>query len=121
MFLYKQVIFNKYTQEIRSSLKILYGIGKYKSNYICSRVGLVFPFFLGSLNRYYISLIIFLLDYFTWLEVRIKRQVFLNIKKLFNNNSYKGLRHKDSLPVRGQRTRTNAHTKKRYKIILSDD
>jgi small subunit ribosomal protein S13 len=43
-----------------------------------------------------------------------------NIKKLFESGTYKGLRHKDSLPTRGQRTRTNASTKKRYKIILDD-
>jgi len=47
------------------------------------------------------------------LEIRIKHYVFQNIKKLFEINTYKGLRHKDSLPTRGQRTRTNASTKKK--------
>jgi len=52
--------------------------------------------------------------------VRIKRVIYQNLKKAYENNSYKGLRHKDGLPVRGQRTRTNATTKKRYKFILND-
>jgi len=54
------------------------------------------------------------------LEVRIKRVIHQNLKRAYEINSYKGLRHKDGLPVRGQRTRTNASTKKRYKIILND-
>jgi small subunit ribosomal protein S13 len=84
-------------------------------------MGLTSTFFLGNLNTYYSSVLSYLLDYFSWLEVRIKRVIYQNIKILFDNNSYKGIRHKDSLPVRGQRTRTNACTKKRYKIVLNED
>lgn len=46
--------------------------------------------------------------------------IYQNIKKKYDISSYTGIRHKDSLPVRGQRTRTNASTRKRYKIILND-
>ena len=121
MFVYKQVIFNKYEQEIKPALQIIYGVGKYKSFLISAKMGLSSIYFLGYLNNYNSFLLSFLLDFFTWLEVRIKRFIFQNIKSLFDNKSYKGLRHKDSLPVRGQRTRTNASTKKRYKIILNEE
>lgn len=66
------------------------------------------------------QLLSFILDFYSWLEVRIKHYIFQNIKKNFDIKSYRGLRHQDSLPVRGQRTRTNASTRKKYKIILND-
>jgi small subunit ribosomal protein S13 len=75
---------------------------------------------MGNLNNYYFMLLSFILDFFTWLEVRIRRVYNLNIKRLVDINAYKGLRHKDKLPVRGQRTRTNAKTKKRIKTIVYD-
>lgn len=62
----------------------------------------------------------FALDHYTWLEVRIRRNIEQHIKNHFIINSYIGIRHKDRLPVRGQRTRTNARTKKRYKLITND-
>jgi small subunit ribosomal protein S13 len=88
---------------------------------MCSRLGLAYPYPLNSFNLYNYFILTYILEFFTWLEVRIKRTIFQNIKNLYVIGSYKGLRHKDSLPVRGQRTRTNASTKKRYKIILDVD
>lgn len=120
MFSYKQYNFNE-KRDIRSALQVIYGIGLLKSIFICSKLGLSNPFSLSRLNLYNHLLLSYVLDFFTWLEVRIRRFIFLNIKNLYNIESYKGLRHKDSLPTRGQRTRTNASTKKRYKIILSND
>lgn len=52
--------------------------------------------------------------------MRIRRTIEQNIKKHFIIKSYIGIRHKDRLPVRGQRTRTNASTKKRYKLITNE-
>jgi small subunit ribosomal protein S13 len=45
-------------------------------------------------------------------EGDLRRQVSLNIKRLMDLNCYRGLRHRKGLPVRGQRTRTNARTRK---------
>ena len=119
MFVYKQVIF-QLNLEVRAALQNIYGIGWHKSFYICARMGLVYPFLVKNLNIYYALLLYYILDFFTWLEIRIKRIIHQNIKNLYDIGTYKGLRHKDSLPTRGQRTRTNASTKKRYKIILDD-
>ena len=101
-------------------LQHIYGIGKHKAFCICARLGLSFPFLMHNLNNYYFMLLSFILDFFSWLEVRIRRIYTLNIKKLVDINTYKGLRHKDKLPVRGQRTRTNAKTKKRIKTVSYD-
>lgn len=83
-------------------------------------MGLSFPFLFKNLNNYNLQLLSYVLDFFTWLEVRIKHYIYQNIKKLVELGSYKGLRHKDSLPTRGQRTRTNASTKKKIKLIFNE-
>jgi len=114
MFVYKQYTLNV-NREVCLALQIIYGIGWHKSIIISTKMGLSFPFIFKNLNSYNLQMLSFLLDYYTWLEVRIKHYIFQNIKKLFEINSYKGLRHKDSLPTRGQRTRTNASTKKKNK------
>lgn len=119
MFIYKQYTLD-INKEIRSSLQFIYGIGLYKSNIISIKLGLSFPFLFKNLNKYNLQLLSYVLDYYTWLEIRIKHYIFQNIKKLFEINAYKGLRHKDSLPTRGQRTRTNASTKKKIKLIFNE-
>lgn len=119
MFAYKQVIL-QLTLEIRAALKHIYGIGKYKAFCICARLGLSFPFIMKNLNNYYFMMLAFILDFYSWLEARIKRFYSQNIKKLIEISIYRGLRHKDSLPTRGQRTRTNAKTKKGIKINFYD-
>jgi small subunit ribosomal protein S13 len=120
MFTYKQYNLN-IRRDVRLSLHSIYGIGWLKSIFICARLGLSYPYLLSNINFYNGNLLSYVLDFFTWLEVRIKRFIFQNIKYLYDISSYKGIRHKDSLPVRGQRTRTNASTKKKYKIMLSNE
>jgi len=115
MFVYKQYTLNT-NREIRLAIQSIYGIGWHKSILICSKMGLSFPFLFKNLNNYNIQILSFILDFFTWLEIRIKHYIYQNIKKLVEINTYKGLRHKDSLPTRGQRTRTNASTKKKIKL-----
>jgi len=119
MFIYKQYSLN-INKEVRLSLQSIYGIGWYKSSLISIKLGLSFPFLFKNLNNYNLQLLSYVMDYYTWLEIRIKHYIFQNIKKLFENSSYKGLRHKDSLPTRGQRTRTNASTKKKIKLIFNE-
>ena len=118
-FLYRQQSLITH-REIRSSLQGIYGIGWYKSIYISARLGLAYPFKFSNSNYYNMQLLSYVLDFFTLLEVRIKRFIYQNIKKSFDIGSYKGIRHKDSLPVRGQRSRTNAKTKKRIKIKMNE-
>jgi len=120
MFTYKQYSLN-IKRDIRLSIQSIYVIGWIKSIFICARLGLAYPYSLSNLNLYNYFILAYILEFFTWLEVRIKRIIFQNIKNLYKIESYKGLRHKDSLPTRGQRTRTNASTKKKYKIILNTD
>ena len=119
MFAYKQVIL-PVLSEIRAALQSIYGIGKYKAFFICARLGFSFPFMLNSLNTYYSMFLFVVLDYFSWLDARIRRIYKQNVRFLVELNTYKGIRHKDSLPVRGQRTRTNSKTKKKNKFNYNE-
>jgi len=94
-----------------NALKHIYGIGWFKSMKISILLGLPSFFSINNFNLYHYSLLFFLLDGFTWLSVRIKREVNRRINLLILNKSYKGFRHFFFLPVRGQRTRTNAKTR----------
>jgi len=118
MFLYKQVYLS-INKEIRNSLTDIYGIGRYKAMVISTKIGFSFPFSINNLNYYYFKFLTCILDGFTWLEMRIKRVINTNVTNLIEINCYKGIRHRDRLPCRGQRTRTNASTmKNRYPLNL---
>jgi small subunit ribosomal protein S13 len=114
MFIYKQKTLNL-NKNIINSLQYIYGIGWYKSSLITSKMGLSFLLAFKNLNFFTLQLLSFILDFFTWLEIRIKRYIYQNIKMQFEILSYVGIRHKDSLPVRGQRTRTMLQLKKDIK------
>ena len=119
MFLYKQR-YLKEKVELRNALMAIYGIGFYKSVLICTKIGLGYPYSIDNLNYYNYLVLVSLLDELTWLEVRIKRVLSEKIKILFNIQCYKGFRHRDLLPCRVQRTRTNAKSCKRQLKIKYD-
>lgn len=115
MFLFRDItILEK--KEIRSALKQIYGVGWYKANLIANLIGLAYPFFSNNLNYYNINLILFLLKGLVLSDTRIKRIIDNNITRLITISSYRGARHSMSLPVRGQRTRTNAGTQRSKRI-----
>jgi small subunit ribosomal protein S13 len=72
----------------------------------------------GDLNTYYKDILFYYLEFFIMSQAYIDRYITLNIKKLIDLYTYKGIRHQACLPVHGQRTRTNANTQrsKRRKI-----
>ena len=104
--------------EIRCSLKNLYNLSWYKSNLIITIMGLSYPYFLKNLNYYNLNFLLFILKGLIISDTRIKRNVELNINKLITINSYRGIRHKFNLPVRGQRTRTNAGTQRSKRVKI---
>ena len=102
--------------EIRSCLLSIWGIGWWRAITIINKLGLAYPFFTYRLNAYYFHLINYLLTNLLISKVKAQRSITMNIKKLITINCYIGKRHKLNLPVRGQRTRTNAKTQKRLKL-----
>jgi small subunit ribosomal protein S13 len=115
MFLFRDTTLPE-KKEIRSALKKIYGVGWFKAKNITSLIGLKSPYNINNLNYYNINIILFLLKGFVLSDTKIKRIIENNITKLITIASYRGTRHLMTLPVRGQRTRTNSGTQRRKRI-----
>jgi small subunit ribosomal protein S13 len=98
-------------KRLEISLRYLYGIGPTLSRKIIDTLHLNPDMRTRQLTPDDIAKITTLLQSFT-VEGDLRREVQNNIKRLINIHSYRGSRHKAGLPVRGQRTRTNARTRK---------
>ena len=94
------------------SLTYIYGVGVPRSEEIIAKLGLDPEKHADKLSVDEISKINALLQSEYLVEGDLRRQVQNNIKRLINIHSYRGMRHRVGLPVRGQRTRTNARTRK---------
>jgi small subunit ribosomal protein S13 len=100
-------------KEVRNSLQVIWGVGWRKSIIIAARVGLAYPHFMKNLSFYLFCLMVYLLKHLVVSYSRCSRVISLNIKTLVEIKCWKGFRHSLSLPVHGQRSKTNARTSKR--------
>jgi small subunit ribosomal protein S13 len=105
-------------KELRFMFISIYGVGLHKSNLALSKVGIAYPFFYQNLNSYLYFLIQYILKILVVNDARIRRKIFININKLIDIDAYRGIRHKFGLPVRGQRTRTNAATQRSKRAVI---
>ena len=99
-------------KRIDIALTYIYGIGLHTSNKILDKLGLDKSMRVNQLNDSDIIKIRELIDQEHEVEGDLRRKVAVNIKQLMDLGCYRGLRHRRRLPVRGQRTRTNAKTRK---------
>ena len=99
-------------KRLEISLMYIYGIGRRLSNEICAKLGLDKNMKAYNLSEDDIARINALLQSDYAVEGDLRRQVQNNIKRLISIHAYRGTRHRLGLPVRGQRTRTNARTRK---------
>jgi small subunit ribosomal protein S13 len=93
-------------------LTYIYGIGRTRAKSILHRCGIEFDKKIADLTEDEVSKIRTLLENEGAIEGDLRKEVSLNIKRLIEMGSYRGLRHRRGLPVRGQRTHTNARTRK---------
>lgn len=93
------------------ALTSIYGIGKNRSQLICHRSGIAENVKIRELSEEQIEKLREEVAKFT-VEGDLRREVTLSIKRLMDLGCYRGLRHRRGLPVRGQRTKTNARTRK---------
>lgn len=93
------------------SLTYVYGIGRTRAKDICAAVGIEESVKMGTLSEDQMDLIRTEVGRFD-VEGDLRREVSMNIKRLMDLGCYRGLRHRRSLPLRGQRTKTNARTRK---------
>ena len=94
------------------ALRYLYGIGPFLANQLCERSGIDPAKRARDLSEDELAKLTGLLDNEYTVEGQLRRQVQQNIGRLREIGSYRGLRHRKGLPVHGQRTRTNARTRK---------
>ncbi|MDP1879939.1 MAG: 30S ribosomal protein S13 [Parachlamydiaceae bacterium] len=99
-------------KRLEISLTYLFGIGRVLSNEIIAKLGLDPDMRAHKLTSDDIARINGLLQSEYIVEGDLRRQVQNNIKRLISIHSYRGLRHRQGLPVRGQRTKTNSRTRK---------
>ena len=94
------------------ALTYIYGIGKHLSEQLIKNLGFDENMRAEKLNQDDISRLNALLQSEFMVEGDLRRKMQNDIKRLISINSYRGLRHRQGLPVRGQRTQTNARTRK---------
>ena len=96
---------------VKISLTYIYGIGRFTANQICESAKVDGMIRVKDLtDDQFAAIRNEIAKYKT--EGDLRREVALNIKRLTEINCYRGLRHRKGLPVRGQRTKTNARTRK---------
>ena len=93
------------------ALTAIYGIGRTTARKICAESGIEPSVKIKDLSEAEIELVRNQVAKFT-IEGDLRRTVSMNIKRLMDLGSYRGIRHRRGLPLRGQRTRTNARTRK---------
>ena len=99
-------------KRIEIGLTYLYGVGRPRANEILAATGVNPDIRVKDLTDADVTLLRDYISQHYKVEGDLRREVQLNIKRLIEIGSYRGLRHLRNLPVRGQRTRTNARTRK---------
>ncbi|VBB42223.1 30S ribosomal protein S13 [Desulfatiglans anilini] len=94
------------------ALTYIYGIGRTTSQRILSEAGIDWDTKSDDLSGEQVTQIRKIIDEHHKVEGDLRREVSMNIKRLMDLGAYRGLRHRKGLPVRGQRTSTNARTRK---------
>jgi len=99
-------------KRVEIALRYIHGIGPAHAMEICEKVGIVSNRRVSDLTETEIIQIRETIDRDYVVEGDLRREVAMNIKRLMDLGCYRGLRHRRGLPVRGQRTHTNARTRK---------
>ncbi|MFL1460590.1 30S ribosomal protein S13 [Roseococcus sp. DSY-14] len=99
-------------KRVEISLRYIYGIGPMNAKQICDKVGIPAERRVNQLTDDEIMKLRELIDRDYRVEGDLRRETAMNIKRLMDMACYRGLRHRRGLPVRGQRTHTNARTRK---------
>ncbi len=106
-------------KRVEIALRYIYGIGPANSKIICDEVGIVSHCRVHELTDDQVLKIREAIDKNYKVEGDLRREVAMNIKRLVDLGCYKGLRHRKGLPVHGQRTHTNARTRKGKAVAIA--
>lgn len=106
-------------KRVAISLTYIYGIGRSAAQKIVVEAGINPDTRVKDLTEEEVSKIRAIIDKEFTVEGDLRREVSLNIKRLIDVGCYRGIRHRKGLPVRGQKTKTNARTRKGPKRLVS--
>jgi small subunit ribosomal protein S13 len=99
-------------KRVEIALTYIHGIGRTKAKAICDRAAIPSERRVNQLTDDEVVRVREVIDQSFQVEGDLRREVAMNIKRLMDLGCYRGLRHRKGLPVRGQRTHTNARTRK---------
>ena len=105
-------------KRVEYSLRYLYGIGPAKALEIIAKVGIDRELMARDLSPDQIAQITKILQDDMLVEGDLRRSIAADIRRLQQINCYRGIRHRRNLPCRGQRTKTNARTRKGKKVTI---
>jgi small subunit ribosomal protein S13 len=100
------------TKRIEIALTYIYGIGRARANEILGKAGVDAAIKVKDLTEEQVSNVRKIIDQVGRVEGDLKKEINMNIKRLMDIGCYRGMRHRRGLPTRGQRTHTNARTRK---------
>jgi small subunit ribosomal protein S13 len=106
-------------KRVEIGLRSIYGIGPAKAKQICEKLNIPAARRVHQLTDDEVLKIRETIDHEYKVEGDLRRDVSMNIKRLMDLGSYRGLRHRKGLPVRGQRTHTNARTRKGKSVAIA--
>jgi small subunit ribosomal protein S13 len=106
-------------KRVEIALRYIHGIGPKFAKEICDKVGIPAERRVSDLTDAEVLQIRETIDRDYMVEGDLRREVAMNIKRLMDLGCYRGLRHRRQLPVHGQRTRTNARTRKGKAVAIA--
>ena len=107
-------------KRVEIGLTYIYGIGRSKSNEILAKANVNPDTRVRDLTDVEVSRIRDVIEETALVEGDLRREIAMNIKRLQEIGCYRGIRHRKGLPVRGQRTKTNARTRKGPKRTVAN-
>jgi small subunit ribosomal protein S13 len=107
------------SKRLEIALTYIHGIGKAKSKEICEKAAIDPNLRVNKLQDSDVIKLREIIDADYTVEGELRREVGMNIKRLMDLGCYRGLRHRRRLPVRGQRTHTNARTRKGKAVAIA--
>jgi len=107
-------------KRVEVALTYIYGIGRPRARKICAEVGIPHALRTDALTDDMIAKIRGIIESQFKVEGDLRREIGLSIKRLMDLNCFRGTRHRKGLPVRGQRTRSNARTRKGPKKTVAN-
>ena len=107
-------------KRVEIGLTYIFGIGRPTSQKILTEAGIDFDTRINDLTEEQVAKIREIIDRDVLVEGDLRREIALNIKRLMEFGCYRGIRHRRGLPVRGQKTKTNARTRKGPKKTVAN-